>query len=236
MTGYGQFCPVAKAMEILDGRWTMLVVRELLLGSRHFNELRRGLPRMSPALLSKRLHSLERFGIVRQVPEGRRSAYELTASGLDLVEVVNGLGRWGLTWITTLGDEDLDPHLLMWDMRRTIDGAAWPAGRTTVAVEFRDLAAQGRWWWLVVVDHTVDVCDVDPGHPVDLTVTTTLRDLTRIWRGEVGWDHARRTGAVELEGSTLARRSVAAWIGCSSLVGATTPRGRPGTQEPPGTL
>ncbi|MFS0883760.1 winged helix-turn-helix transcriptional regulator [Aeromicrobium sp. 179-A 4D2 NHS] len=108
-TSYGQFCPLAKAMEILDERWTILIVRELLLGSTRFNELRRGVPRMSPALLSKRLRDLERHGLVIHDPDG----YHLTECGRDLHEAVMDLGVWGLRWIEDFGDEDLDPHLLM---------------------------------------------------------------------------------------------------------------------------
>jgi DNA-binding HxlR family transcriptional regulator len=110
MTGYGQFCPVSKAMELLDERWTMLVVRELLLGSKHFNELRRGVPKMSPALLSKRLKSLTRAGVVERLEVDGRTAYSLTQCGQELGEVVDALGRWGVRWIGELGEEDLDPH------------------------------------------------------------------------------------------------------------------------------
>src|SRR5690349_8837069 len=121
MPSYGQFCPVAKAMEVLDERWTLLIVRELLLGSTRFNELRRGLPKMSPALLSKRLRALERAGVVaRSADEGGRSSYALTESGRELQPIVEALGVWGVRWIPEIGQADLDPHLLMWDVRRTV--------------------------------------------------------------------------------------------------------------------
>ena len=126
MSSYGQFCPVAKAMEVLDERWTLLVVRELLAGSTHFNELRRGNPKMSPALLSKRLRSLERAGVVRRDVEDGRTSYHLTDCGLELRPVVEGLGAWGIRWIGELGEDDLDPHLLLWDIRRTVPVDRWP--------------------------------------------------------------------------------------------------------------
>jgi DNA-binding HxlR family transcriptional regulator len=110
-SSYHQFCPVAKAMELLDERWTMLVIRELLLGSRHFNDIRRGVPKMSPSLLSKRLRDLTRAGIV----ERRDELYGLTAAGLELAPVVDKLGAWGMRWIGKVGEEDLDPKLLMWE-------------------------------------------------------------------------------------------------------------------------
>lgn len=126
MSTYGQFCPVAKAMELLDERWTLLVVRELLLGSTHFNDLRRGVPKMSPALLSKRLKSLTRAGVLERTEIDGRATYSLTPCGQELAGVVTALGAWGVRWIGELGEEDLDPHLLMWDMRRTIPIDAWP--------------------------------------------------------------------------------------------------------------
>lgn len=129
MTGYGQYCPVAKTMEVLDERWTILIIRELLAGSHHFNELRRGVPKMSPALLSKRLRSLIRAGLVMRNEDGNRVRYELTPGGLELGPIVMALGTWGVRWMTELGDADLDPHLLMWDVHRNIDLASVPSGR-----------------------------------------------------------------------------------------------------------
>src|SRR5512139_637519 len=147
---YHQFCPVAKAMELLDERWTMLVVRELVSGSEHFNELRRGLPRMSPALLSKRLHQLGRAGVVERRVEGNDVRYVLTQAGQELRPVVEALGAWGVRWIGEMGDEDLDPKLLLWDMHRHIDETAVPDRRTVVQFHFSDLPRSAQHWWLVI--------------------------------------------------------------------------------------
>src|SRR5215210_1556296 len=184
MNSYGQFCPVAKAMELLDERWTMLVVRELVAGSHHFNELRRGLPKMSPALLAKRLRTLVRYGVVERNEDGNRISYRLTPAGQELAPIVESLGQWGVRWVPELGDEDLDPHLLLWDVHRTIDRQASPDGRTVLHFTFNDVTGSGRNWWLVVDNHGVDVCDFDPGHPVRATVETDLRTLTSVWRGD----------------------------------------------------
>jgi DNA-binding HxlR family transcriptional regulator len=149
MSGYGQFCPVAKAMELLDERWTMLVVRELLLGSRHFNDLRRGVPKMSPTLLSKRLKSLTRAGVIEREEIDGRTTYSLTDCGKELADVVEALGAWGVRWIGELGEEDLDPHLLMWDIRRTVPIEQWPRSRTTLAFQLdgaRRRRHGGGWW------------------------------------------------------------------------------------------
>jgi DNA-binding HxlR family transcriptional regulator len=223
MTSYGQFCPVAKAMEILDERWTLLVVRELLAGSRHFNDLRRGNPRMSPTLLSKRLRTLERAGLVRRTDEDGRSAYTLTACGEELRPVVETLGAWGVRWIGQLGDEDLDPHLLMWDVRRTLPLGSWPRHRTVLAFRFSDLPARAARWWLCVSGNDVDVCDYDPGFDVTATVTTDLRTMTEVWRGDRSWPHALRAGLVVVDGPTEVSRQVPLWLGQSTLAAVPRP-------------
>jgi len=213
MPGYGQFCPVAKAMELLDERWTMLVVRELLLGSRHFNDLRRGVPKMSPALLSKRLKSLTRAGVVERADVDGRTAYTLTPAGQELVGVVDALATWGTRWIGDLGETDLDPHLLMWDIHRTIPIDSWPRSRTTVAFHLDGVAPKASRWSPVLADSKVDVCDFDPGYDVAGTVQTSLRTLTRIWRGDVGWSHALLDGTAAVSGPAEVRRAIPSWIG-----------------------
>lgn len=224
MTAYGQFCPVAKAMEVLDERWTLLVVRELLSGSTRFNELRRGNPKMSPALLSKRLHTLERAGVVRREVQDGRSSYHLTQSGEELRPVVNGLGAWGLRWISELGDPDLDPHLLFWDLRRTIPVESWPRGRTVLAFVLDDVPSSTARWWLVVAGEEVDVCDFDPGHEVTVTVHTSLRTLVEVWRGDRSWNQALGSGAVLLTGPSEATRRVPDWVGQARLAPVPRPR------------
>ena len=223
MSTYGQFCPIAKAMEVLDERWTLLVVRELLLGSRHFNELRRGNPKMSPALLSKRLRSLERAGVVRRTDEGGRSSYELTPSGEDLRPVVEALGAWGVRWVGELGEQDLDPHLLMWDVRRTVPVESWPRRRTVLAFRFEDVAAKVGRWWLCVSGDDVDICDYDPGFQVDATITTSLRTMTEIWRGDRPWSQALKAGLVTVDGPSAVSRDVPAWLGQSTMAAVPRP-------------
>ena len=139
MPTYGQFCPVAKAMEVLDERWTLLVVRELLSGSSHFNELRRGVPKMSPALLSKRLHSLERAGVIRRTESDGRTSYTLTESGRELGDVVDALAVWGVRWIGDLGDEDFDPTsaAVGHAPQGTCGGVATPADGARIRVRRR---------------------------------------------------------------------------------------------------
>jgi DNA-binding HxlR family transcriptional regulator len=223
MSTYSQFCPVAKAMELLDERWTLLVVRELLDGSTHFNELRRGLPKMSPALLSKRLKSLARAGVVERTDVDGRTSYALTPSGQELATVVEALGQWGVRWIPELGDEDLDPHLLMWDLRRTIRVDGWPRARTVVAFELTGVDAKAARWWLVVAEGEADVCDFDPGYGVAATIRTSLLTLTQLWRGDTSWSRATLSGGVTVDGTAAARRSVPAWIGQSRSAAVPRP-------------
>ena len=211
-SSYYQFCPVSKAMELLDERWTMLVIRELVTGSRRFNDLRRGLPRMSPTLLSKRLAQLARAGLIERQVEGREVQYRLTAAGEELRPVVEALGAWGVRWIGNLGREDLDPSLLLWDMHRNVERARLPRGRTVVHFRFPDVPARSQRWWLVITDDGVDVCDTDPGYEISVTATADLRCLTQVWRGDVSWSDALGSGALVLDGPTAACRGLPRWF------------------------
>ncbi|MBF0672141.1 MAG: helix-turn-helix transcriptional regulator [Salinibacterium sp.] len=213
MTSYGQFCPVAKAMEVLDERWTILIVREMLLGSRHYNDLRRGVPRMSPALLSKRLRSLERVGVVRRDVTAGRTFYTLTRAGEELRPLVESLSAWGMRWIGELGDQDLDAHLLLWDMQRTMPLAEWPRQRTTLEMHLVDPAGVSTHWWIVASGDRFETCDFDPGYEVTASLSGSLRTLVRVWRGEVSWDAALASG--ELLAAGVARQHVPRWIGTS---------------------
>jgi DNA-binding HxlR family transcriptional regulator len=217
MTGYGQFCPVAKAMELLDERWTMLVIRELLSGSRHFNALRRGIPRISPTLLSARLRTLARAGVVERNEEGNQVTYTLTPAGEQLRPIVEALGQWGLRWMPELGERDYDPQVLMWDLHRNLDLTLVPPGRTVVRFTFADVAPQERHWWVVITPDGVDLCDFDPGHPVTATVETDLHTLTHIWRGDLTWSRTLRSGAVQIHGPTKVRRNLPRWLSKTTI-------------------
>jgi DNA-binding HxlR family transcriptional regulator len=199
-------------MELLDERWTMLVVRELVTGSHRFNDLRRGLPKMSPTLLSKRLSQLARAGLIKRQVDGNEVQYLLTPAGEELRPVVEALGAWGVRWIGHLGEEDLDPSLLLWDMRRNVDHAALPSGRTVAHFQFPDVSARSRRWWLVITVDDADVCDTDPGYDVNLTVTVDLQCMTRIWRGDLSWSDALRSGSIVLDGPNALRRALPNWF------------------------
>ncbi|WP_181705395.1 winged helix-turn-helix transcriptional regulator [Chthonobacter rhizosphaerae] len=222
--GYGQFCPVAMASEILCTRWTTLVVRELLCGTTHFNDLRRGVPRMSPALLSKRLKDLERAGIVEARPNARGVVeYHLSEAGEDLRPVIMGLGFWGQRWVESeLSLQKLDPSLLMWDMRRHLRPEPLPPRRCTIQFVYPDRAPEERAWWLVVDGGEVDLCGVDPGYEVDLLVRTSLRTMTAIWMGLATIRRETDAGRLELSGDPRLVRSMERWLGASPF--AAEPR------------
>ncbi len=236
-SGYRQFCPVAKAMELLDERWTLLLVRELLCGSHQFNQLRRGLPRMSPSLLSKRLQQLTHAGIVERRSQDGDVRYVLTPAGEELRPVVEALGVWGTRWIGTLGDEELDPKLLLWDMHRNIDHAVVPAGRTVVRFRFPDAPARARDWWMVITADDVDVCDVDPGHPVAVTVTASVRRMIEVWRGDSPWSVALGSGELDVSGPEALRRALPRWFTPPVFASVPRPAAPPidaGHRTPPG--
>lgn len=216
--GYGQFCPVAMAAEVLCTRWTMVLLRELVAGSTRFNDLRRGVPRMSPSLLSQRLKELEEAGLVerRPVPGGRGACdYRLTEAGRDAGAIVEAMGRWGQRWVeSSLSLRNLDPSLLMWDMRRNLDPAPLPDRRTVIEFIYPELPSARRRWWLVVEpDGAVDLCHVDPGFEVDLFVTTDLRTMTAVWMGLT--TVAREDARMELSGPPALVGTIQSWLGLS---------------------
>ncbi len=227
MKGYGQFCPIAKAAEILAERWTFLVVRELVLGSTRFNDLRRGVPLMSSSLLSQRLKYLEREGVVERRPArtGQGFEYGLTEAGRELQPIIMQLGEWGARWVRSrLTDEDLDVALLMWDMHRTVRPDSFPPRRVVVAFEFTDVPHGKRHWWLVSAGDGADLCLTDPGHEVDLYVTTDLRTMTAIWVGDLTLEAAIAAGTLEALGPIELRGRLAAWLGLSKLAGVKSMR------------
>lgn len=218
--GYKQFCPVAMAAEVLCTRWTMVLLRELVAGSTRFNDLRRGVPRMSPALLSKRLKDLEAAGIVERVKSpSDRSAHEyhLTKAGMDLRSVVESIGVWGQRWVDAeVSLDNLDPSLLMWDMRRSLNTTPLPNRRSVIEFLYTDLPASQRHWWLIVEPTgDVDLCSVDPGYEVDLLVTTKLRPMTSIWMGLSTVKSEQRNKAMALDGDLALAKNMQTWLGLS---------------------
>jgi DNA-binding HxlR family transcriptional regulator len=217
---YRQFCPVAMAAEVLCTRWTVVLLRELVAGSTRFNELRRGVPRMSPALLSRRLKDLEAAGIVaREASETDSGAFEyrLTTSGRELAPIVNAFGIWGQRRIEAdLSLQHLDVQLLMWDMRRNLNPKPMPRGRNVIQFVYPELSAAQRAWWLIVDPKDgVDLCSVDPGFDVDLYVSVDLRSMTSIWMGLDTVRAAVASKRMLLTGDRHIASAMQTWLGLS---------------------
>ena len=217
---YRQFCPVAMAAEILCTRWTVVLLRELIAGSTRFNELRRGVPRMSPALLSQRLKDLEAAGILARISSASdRGAfeYQLTAAGRELRPIVEAFGIWGQRRIEAdLSLQHLDVQLLMWDMHRNLNTTPMPARRSVVQFAYPKLPAAQRLWWLIVEPQEgVDLCSVDPGFDVDLYVSVDLRTMTAIWMGLDTVRAAVASRRMMLTGSRQLAAAMQTWLGLS---------------------
>lgn len=220
MGSYRQFCPVAMAAEVLCTRWTIVLLREFMAGSTRFNELRRGLPRMSPALLSQRLKELEEAGIVtRTAVSGDRHAseYRLTESGRELIPIVEAFGMWGQRRIEAkLSLQHLDVELLMWDMRRNLNTDPMPRQRSVIQFVYPELKSNRRSWWLIVDPaEGVDLCAIDPGFDVDLYVSADLRTMTAIWMGLDTVRAAIASKRMVLTGNTRLASAMQTWLGLS---------------------
>jgi DNA-binding HxlR family transcriptional regulator len=221
MSTYGQFCPVAMASEVLTERWTPLVLRELLSGSTRFNDLRRGVPLMSPTLLAKRLRTLERVGVVeRNGPE-----YVLTAAGEELGPVVEALGLWGQRWARSdLEAKHFDASLLMWEVRRSIVVERLPDRRVVVLFRLAGSIDAKSRFWLVVSPGEVDLCLADPGHEVDVIVTGHVRTMIEYWMGDVEFVDAVRSGALSVDGPASLVRALPTWFARSRFAGVSSAR------------
>ncbi|HWO11338.1 MAG TPA: helix-turn-helix domain-containing protein [Polyangiaceae bacterium] len=215
MPSYGQFCPVSQALELVGERWTLLIIRELLCGNYRFGEIKYGLPLISRSVLSQRLKALEAAGLVERHgrPEGAGFQYRLTAAGRELEPVVTGLGEWGKRWVQRqLRSDELDPILLMWDIRRRLDVERLPAEPTLVMFWFRDLPASRSRYWLSIERPEVEMCLTAPGAEPRLTVETKLRTMVEVWMGLRSADDAFSSGAIELAGEPRLTRAFPSWL------------------------
>ena len=212
--GFGQFCPVALASEVLTQRWTLLILRELMAGSSRFNDIRRGVPRISASLLKDRLETLEHADIVERRHGRDRDVQEyfLTDAGKELKVVLSHIGEWGQRWARDIRPEDLDPGWLVWNIHRRLDTDAMPPGRTVIAIEFSDAPRNHRNFWLVNTDGDVEVCLKPPGFVVDLSVQTTVRVMAEVWRGIRPVRRELQAGTVRLEGKSALRKAFPKWL------------------------
>ncbi len=211
---YNQFCPIAKATEILGERWTMLILRELLMGGRRFSTLQRGLGDISPALLTKRLRTLEEQGMVirRRIPGQRGYEYFPTEACEALLPVLVSLGEWSLVWARyTVLDTDLNVELLMLYLERSVDPAKLTGSSTVIKFRFPDLKEQADWW-LIVENGSAEVCISDPGKDVDVYFNCSVRVLSEVWMGERTYRDAIQSGDLSVQGDRALTRNVTSWL------------------------
>jgi DNA-binding HxlR family transcriptional regulator len=221
MHRYGQYCPVARAAEILTDRWTVLIVRELLADVNHFNELERGLPHMSRTLLAERLRRLQQAGVLerRGASRGKQTEYRLTSAGRELQPLIDQLGGWGARW--AFGDpraNELDPVVLLWWMRRRVCIGA--IGKRRLVIQF-DLSGGPRQSYWLLVEHTdVSVCLKNPGFDIDVIVSADIAAFYRVWLGRVTLTEALRKQQVRLDGASADVRAFSGWFAWSPMVDA----------------
>ena len=215
MAGYGQFCPVAKATEIIGEKWTLLVLRELLLGTTRFNDFQRAMARISPTLLAKRLKQLEECGIViRKKLSGQKGyEYRLTAAGKELAPLIEVLAVWGMRWARDqLTDDELDVEFLMREVQRRLNTEHLPDGETVICLIFDELTKH-KTWWLLVDDDVVDLCTETPGKDVDLYINSNVRTLVEVWEGDLDMRKALRSGSIKAHGLRHLIRTMPDWLG-----------------------
>ena len=238
MASYQQYCPVARATEILGERWSLLVVRNLLFGASTFNDIAAGVPRMSRSMLVKRLRSLEAHGVVAAAPkpDGHGRTYALTPAGRDLLGVVEALGSWATRWVDVL-PEHADPGFALWAWTHVqLDRDALPVGRVVVAITFPDEAPGDRHYWLLVANGDAEVCTTDPGDEPAATVVARSQAFVDWHRGALDWVAALRRGDIAIEGRRDVVRSFPRWnlrrpvlparAGAVAVAGATRAGGR----------
>ncbi|MGZ5039405.1 MAG: winged helix-turn-helix transcriptional regulator [Usitatibacter sp.] len=227
-SGFGQICPVAVACEVFAERWTPIILREMFAGSQHFNEIRRGVPLMSSALLAHRLRSLEANGVIESesLPVGRGRRYRLTEAGREFQSVIEGLGTWGQRWTVRVERDNLDPGFLMWNVRRRIALDRVPARRTVVRLKFGGVPVRYRGpriFWLMLDRTQSELCIEDPGFEVDLHVEADLASLARVWLGDIAFENVVRSGKIRLTGPRKLAEAFPTWLKLSHFAGVDRP-------------
>jgi DNA-binding HxlR family transcriptional regulator len=211
---FGQFCPIAKATEIIGEKWTVLIIREALMGSTRYSEFQRGLSLISPTMLAKRLDSLVAHGLLmkKRIPAQKGYEYFPTKSCQELLPIIRSLGDWGMRWArSNLTEKDYDVELLMLYLQRSIVPENLPGNESVIRFKFTDIQALSEWW-LVVTGNQVDVCVKDPGKDVDVYFTSTVKTMADIWMGDITYRNAMTSGVLKMVGHRALTRNVTDWM------------------------
>jgi DNA-binding HxlR family transcriptional regulator len=226
-SGFGQICPIAVACEVFAERWTPIILREMFAGSQHFNEIHRGLPLISRALLAQRLRSLQAHGvIVREPAPGGGHRYRLTDAGREFGSVIEGLGSWGQRWTVRVERDNLDPGFLMWNMRRRIALERLPLRRTVVRFKYGGVPVRyrgPRLFWLLLERTETDLCIEDPGFETDLFVDADLTAMAKVWLGDITFESAVRSHKVQLTGTRALAKAFPSWLMLSRFAAVPRP-------------
>lgn len=219
---YGQYCPIAISLELLGGRWTLLIVRELIDGSTRFNDIHRGVPLISRSLLSARLKDLEAAKIVSRSHSAQSGhiEYTLTKAGRSLTSVIGSIGGWGQEWLNkSIALDHVDGGYLMWNIRKSSKWIEEMGSRAVARFEFTDWDEDHRYHWLVIERTVTDLCYIDPGHEVDVWIETDLPTMVEVWMGWLSLGDAFAAGTISIMGQQYLTQDPLRWIGQSPLAG-----------------
>ena len=211
---YGQFCPIAKASEILGEKWTVLIIRELLMGGTRFNTMQRGLSQISPTILTKRLNSLADYGLVikKKIPGQQGYEYFPTESCKELLPVIKSLGDWGMRWARNyMTEDDYDVELLMLYLQRSVQPEKLVGNETVIRFRFTDLKELSNWW-LIARPDDVDVCVKDPGKEVEVYFTCTVKSMIDVWMGDTPYRKAVSNGDIKAVGPSALIKNIFTWM------------------------
>lgn len=228
MYDYGEACPISKATGVLCERWTLQIVREMMLGSTRFSELQKALPKISPSLLNSRLRLLADNGIVvrKRIPEQRGYEYQLSPAGKSLGPILSEIGKWGMSWVYDgLSDEELDASQLTYHFAGLVKTDGLPSGNTVIQISFTDVADMPRVFIMIRGDQR-EVCDENPGHEVDVYLRSTLRTLTEIMLGDIELQSACDNKSLQILGSPVYEKNLSKWFPISEFANLNPFAGR----------
>jgi DNA-binding HxlR family transcriptional regulator len=215
-TPYGLLCPISRASELLEPRWTIPILTEIWGGATRFNVLRRRLGGISPGVLSRRLSEMEAAGLIERVEDKATGTvdYFRTRKAMALDPILQALGVWAQQNIEAdiaLAGTLASP--LMWKFQSIINVKALPGKRSVIRFRFEDeVTDYDTFWFLAERGAAPEICVHDPGQEVDLYVETTLVALGGIIMGRTTLEKEQEAGAFFLSGDARLARTFQEWL------------------------